>query len=123
MSNLNKAIIISISEQAEAIKDGRQFELVRDTLAKDVLTPTDYESVITISPKELLKYLRAKYKLDELVITKPSASDGFYVVKKHLGYLTYLQERQIHFNQAWVLTTKQAWKQYVTYQLGFNFGA
>jgi len=113
----------TVTEQAEAIKDGRRFELVCSVLGKGTLDISDYETVFTITSRQLMEHLKRNYTLQDLVKNRPSTQDGFYVVPHRKGVLTYRQEREIHFNEKLVQSTDDAWIQYISIELGYEFHA
>jgi hypothetical protein len=112
--------MLTITEQAEAILLGKQFDLVCSTLKKNTLEPSDYTRVITITGTQLKNYLIENYELLDLVSNSPSLKDGFYVISEREGFLTYNQERGCHFDKVWVHGKTDAWDQYIHYGLGFD---
>ncbi len=106
--------------QAEAIKDGKKFEFTCKFLKKKSLDVSDYQAVFTITPCQLLNYLKSRYELRDLVRNSPSKHDGYYIVSDENGLIAYRQERGVRFNETPFASVNDAWVHYVYVELGYE---
>ena len=110
----------SLKEQVNALVTGTKFELVCEHLGKSKLKEKDYDKVFTVTRRELLEYLPNNYTIDQVIRTKKAPRDGFYALKGIYGWTTFIQEREIRFNQEKVESEDKVWEQYVSIALGYS---
>lgn len=103
-------------EQFEALINRRAFELANQFRSTNNLISECYRIVFTIKRKEFLDYVKSRFKLNELPLSKnkKGKEDGYYILKEFGNkYRFYYQERLVHFDECVLIGQDAVYEKYV----------
>lgn len=109
--------VIPEPEQLNALVEGRCWELL-ETYRQETESPSiGYRDIFTVTRKGLVEYLKSNYRFGELWRSEAGPEDGFYVVKRLIGYRCFHQERLLIGIETHVRSKNEAWQVFANYLL------